>query len=309
MNSRNLFLKQRNKRYPLIFCLFFLTSLGYSQTDSLRKKIEAIVKSKQADVGIAIYNPKSGDTLTLNGGKHYPMQSVFKFHIALAVLSQVDKGKFSLNQKIKIPKKDLLPDLHSPIRDKYPNGATLTLAEILKYTVSQSDNVGCDVLLRLIGGPPVVEDYFAKNNFKDISIKINEEVMQNNWDLQFQNWTTPKAANQVLATFYTNDKKLLSAKSHDFIWNVMKQTETGKDRLKGRLPAGTIVAHKTGWSGMNKAGITAATNNVGVVFLPNGQPFYISVFVANSKEDASTNERIIADIAKAAWDYFTAQSH
>ena len=65
------------------------------------------------------------------------MQSVFKFHIALAVLSQIDKGKLSFNQKIKIDKKDLLPNLYSPIRDENPNGATLTISKILKYTVSK----------------------------------------------------------------------------------------------------------------------------------------------------------------------------
>ncbi|MBK8388840.1 MAG: serine hydrolase, partial [Saprospiraceae bacterium] len=78
------------------------------------------------------------------------------------------------------------------MREKYPEGASLTIAEISEYTVSQSDNVGCDVLLCLLGGPSKVEKHFKKNGFKDIAIKINEEVMQNNWDLQFQNWTTPK---------------------------------------------------------------------------------------------------------------------
>ena len=101
------------------------------------------------------------------------MQSVFKFHIALAVLSQIDQGNFSLNQKIKIEKKDLTPNLYSPIRDKYPNGTILPISKILEYTVSQSDNVGCDLLLKLIGGPQVVEEYFIKNNIKDVSIKIN----------------------------------------------------------------------------------------------------------------------------------------
>ena len=258
-------------------------------------------------MGVAIYGLGNGDTLTLNGNKHYPMQSVFKFHIALAVLSRIDKGGFSFDQKIEIAKKDLLPGLYSPIRDKYPNGATLMVSEIMEYAVSKSDNVGCDVLLRLLGGPAVVDGFFARNNFKDISIKINEEVMQNNWDMQFQNWTTPKTANEVLAAFYHNKKNLLSAKSHGFIWKVMKETETGKEKLKGQLPKGTVVAHKTGWSGVNKEGITAASNDIGIVFLPNGQHFFISVFVAGSKEDTATNEKIIADIAKAAWDYFAAK--
>lgn len=289
------------------FLIIFLAGTAHSQTDSLRRKIENIIKTKRADVGVAICGLESGDTVTLNGNRHYPMQSVFKFPIALAVLSQIDKGRFSFSQKIEIPKKDLLPGLYSPIRDKHPDGAILTIAEILEYTVSKSDNVGCDVLLRLIGGPQAVENYFAKNNFKDISIKINEEVMQNNWDMQFKNWTTPKAANEVLSHFYHNKKNALSKKSHGFIWKVMKETETGKEKLKGQLPKGTVVAHKTGWSGTNKEGITAASNDIGIVFLPQGQHFFISVFVANSKEDAATNERIIADIAKAAWDYFAAK--
>ncbi len=289
------------------FLIIFLAGTAHSQTDSLRRKIENIIKTKRADVGVAICGLERGDTVTLNGNRHYPMQSVFKFPIALAVLSQIDKGRFSFSQKIEIPKKDLLPGLYSPIRDKHPDGAILTIAEILEYTVSKSDNVGCDVLLRLIGGPQAVENYFAKNNFKDISIKINEEVMQNNWDMQFKNWTTPKAANEVLSHFYHNKKNALSKKSHGFIWKVMKETETGKEKLKGQLPKGTVVAHKTGWSGTNKEGITAASNDIGIVFLPQGQHFFISVFVANSKEDAATNERIIADIAKAAWDYFAAK--
>lgn len=288
--------------------LLFYTCTSSAQTsDSFRLELLQIVSSKNAVVGISITGNNGNDTLTINGEGHYPMQSVFKFHIALAVLSQIDKGKFSLDQKIEIPKKDLLPGLYSPIRDKYPEGTTLTIAEILEYTVSQSDNVGCEILLRLIGGPHAVEDYFTENNFKDISIKFNEEQQQGNRELQFQNWTTPVAANEVLASFYYNKENLLSQKSHDFIWKVMRETETGANRLKGELPEGTVVAHKTGSSGTNKDNVTEATNDIGIVFLPNGKYFIISVFVTDSRENAETNEKIIADIAKAAWDYFTAK--
>lgn len=295
------------KRLLLTAVLFLLISFkNNAQTiDSLQKRIEQIIETKNVVVGVSITGNDGKDELAVNGEMHLPMQSVFKFPIALAVLSEIDKGKLSLDQKIKISKKDVSTEIYSPIKDEYPNGATLTIAEILKYTVSLSDNVGCDVLLRLLGGPQVVENYFIKNNFKDISIKINEEVMQNNWDLQFQNWTTPSAFNKIIQSFYYNKSKLLSQKSHDFIWKVMIETETGQKRLKGDLPAGTVVAHKTGWSGTHKTtGITAAVNDVVVVFLPNGKPFFISVFITASKEDIATNEKIIAEITKAAWDYF-----
>lgn len=276
--------------------------------NTLRQKIKQIVASKNAVVGVSISNNRGKEILSINGKKHFPLQSVFKFHIALVMLSEIDKGKFTLDQKIEIPKKDLLPGLYSPIRDQYPEGVTLTIAEIMEYTVSASDNVGCDVLLRLLGGAQEVEKYFAKNKFKDISIKINEEVQQGNWDMQFQNWTTPKAANKVLQAFFDNKKNLLSKTSYDFIWKTMRETSTGVNRLKGQLPENTVVAHKTGTSGTNKqTGITAAVNDIGIIFLPNGEHFFISVFVTDSKENADTNEKIIADIGKASWDYFTSK--
>ncbi len=293
----------------LVFLLVANQTFAQSK-DDLRRKIEQIASSKKAVVGVSIISNDGKDKISVNGEKHLPMQSVFKFHIGLLMMSEIDKGKFSLDQKIEIKKDELLPGLYSPIREKYPEGATLTIAEILEYTVSQSDNVGCDVLLKLLGGPLAVENYFVKNKFKDIAIKINEETMQNNWDLQFRNWTTPEAASKVLQAFFYNKKKYLSQKSYDFIWRLMRETSTGANRLKGQLPEGTVVAHKTGFSGTNKqTGVTAAVNDIGIVFLPNGKHFFISVFVTDSKEDTEANERLIAEIAKAGWDYFNSKTN
>jgi beta-lactamase class A/beta-lactamase class A VEB len=273
----------------------------------LRNKIEQIVSDKNAIVGVSIIGDSGKDTLSLNGERHFPLQSVFKFHIALAVLSEIDKGKFSLNQKIEIGKDELLPeDFWSPLRDENPNGGSFTIARLIQYSVSQSDNVACDVLIRLIGTPKTVEEYFKKNNIQDIAITFNEEDMQARWENMFQNWTTPKTASETLKMFYSNESSLLSKDSYEFIWKTMKETTTGKNRLKGQLPEETIVAHKTGWSGTNKeTGITAAVNNIGIVFLPNGDHFVISVFVTESKENFETNEKIISDIAKATYDFYT----
>ncbi|MBK7708096.1 MAG: class A beta-lactamase, subclass A2 [Acidobacteria bacterium] len=289
--------------------LIFSTQAFAQSKDKLRRQIEEIASTKKAVVGVSISDAGGKSIVLVNGDKRFPMQSVFKFPIGLKMLAEIDKGTFSLDQKIEIKKSELLPGLYSPIREKYPEGTTLSVAEILEYTVSMSDNVGCDVLLKLVGGPLAVENYFAGNNFENISIRINEEVMQGDWNRQFENWTTPKAAGNVLRAFYDNKRKLLSAKSHEFIWRVMRETSTGANRLKGQLPAGTVVAHKTGWSGTNKeSGITAAVNDIGIVFLPNGKHYFISVFVTESKEDFAANEKIIADISKAAWDYFLAKT-
>jgi len=278
------------------------------KTDLLRNKIEQILSDKNAVVGVSIIGNNGKDRLSLHGNRRFPMQSVFKFHIALAVLSEIDKGKLSLDQKIVIGKDELLPeDFWSPLRDENPNGGTFTIERLIQYSVSHSDNTACDVLIRLIGTPKTVEEYIKKSGINDIQITSNEEEMQARWENMFQNWTTPRAASETLKLFYENKNNLLSKSSYDFFWKTNKETTTGKNRIRGQLPKGTVVPHKTGWSGTNKeTGITAAVNNIGIVFLPNGEYFIISVFVSESKENFDTNEKIIADIAKATYDFYTA---
>jgi len=291
----------------LLLLLITSCQTSKNKTDLLRNKLEQIVSDKNAVVGVSIIGNNGKDTLSLHGDRRFPMQSVFKFHIALAVLSEIDKGKLSLDQKIEIGKDELLPeDFWSPLRDENPNGGSFTIERLIQYSVSHSDNTACDVLIRLIGTPKTVEEYIKKSGIDDIQITFNEEEMQAKWENMFQNWTTPKAASETLKLFYENRSNLLSKGSYDFFWKTNKETTTGANRIKGQLPNKTIVAHKTGWSGTNKeTGITAAVNNLGIVFLPNGDYFIISVFVSESKENFNTNEKIIADIAKATYDFYT----
>ena len=286
-----------------LFTSSFVTS---QKTVSLRKQIEQLLATKNARVGVSFSGIEKQDTLTINGSSHFPLQSVFKFPIALKVLHLVDQKKLSLDQKIYIPKSDLLPDTWSPLRDKYPDGnVKIPLAEIIRFMVSESDNNACDILLRLVGGAKTVNDYIHELGIKNIAIRYNEEEMHREWNVQFYNWTTPVATTRLLKLFY--DGKILSAKSYDFLWKVMCETSTGKERIKGQLPTGTLVAHKTGTSGTNAQGITAAINDIGIVRLPNGNHFVISVYVSNSKENTQTNEKIISDISKLVWDYFVSE--
>lgn len=290
------------KRTLLFLSLYLFFFSGFSQ-DILKEKIAQIVKTKRAIVGVGIMNLENGDTLTLNGNAHFPMQSVYKFHLGLAVLNQVDKGKLALNQDIFISKADMIPNLYSPLREKYPEGnLNLPLKEILKYTVSQSDNVGCDLLFKLIGGTEIANNFIHNLGVKEVAILDPEVRIQSDWSLQYKNYSTPFAAVQLLQKFYK--QKILSKNSQDFMCKAMFETTTGPNKIKGLLPSKAKLAHKTGFSGKNKEGLTGATNDIGIITLPNGKQFAMAVFVSNSLEDEITNDKIIAEIALAAWDYY-----
>jgi beta-lactamase class A len=203
------------KFFLLIFTTLFYTQI-FGQTE-LRQKIEQIISTKKADVGVSILNLENGDTLSFNGKIHYPMISVFKFHIALTVLNKVDKGELSLKQKLFIKKSELLENTWSPFREKHPNGdITISLKEALQLTIAVSDNNLCDILIRLVGGVKTIDNFI---NNSDFIIKNDEEGMHQNWDAQFLNTTTPIFSTQLLKSFFEN--KLLTKKSTKFLYKTM----------------------------------------------------------------------------------------
>lgn len=268
----------------------------------LKQQVQQIAAAIDGETGVAVIDLKHQQLFSFNGDKHFPMQSVFKFPLAVAVMDRVDKGILALNQKISLTKKDLLPGTHSPLRDKYENkNASVTLKEIISATVSQSDNNGCDVLFRLLGGPKKVHDYIQSIGVKHMNIVATEEDMHKEWDIQYNNWSTPVAMAELLRIFYQGN--ILTAAAHDTLWQVMTETTTGTKRLKALLPEGTIIGHKTGTSG-TKNGLTAAINDAGIIILPNGNAFAITVFVANSRATTEKMEEVIARIGKTVWDSF-----
>jgi beta-lactamase class A len=288
------------RKLLLIFVIVVFTHITKAQKDSLRFRISTIAKQITGQVGVAIMDLETNDTLLYNVDGIFPMQSVYKFPLALAVLDQVDKGKLSLDQKIKLKKRDVLPNTWSPLAEKYPEGnVDVSLRDLLMYTITHSDNNGCDILFRLIGGPSKVNRYVHMHGVKEMAIVATEEEMHKSWNVQFDNWCKPRAMLQLLEMFY--HKKLLSPSSQQFLWERMVETSTGPKRIKGLLPEKTIVAHRTGLSDISSEGVRAAVNDVGIVQLPNGKHFAIVVYVSRSKDEIKKIENVIAEISLAAY--------
>ena len=163
--------------------LMQLCALSFIQAQSLahlKEDILEVLKDKKATVGVAITGSSPQDTISVNGDRHLPMQSVFKFHLAMSVLNQVDQGKLNLNDSIYIDQAtiDTYSHLWGALRKKYPNGGKVTIAEMIQYTVALSDNLGCDLLFEQIGGVDALSSYLGSIGIVDIAIRHNELVMQ-----------------------------------------------------------------------------------------------------------------------------------
>jgi beta-lactamase class A len=272
----------------------------------LQQQIRSIAADAHGKVSVACALPGSSLNCDLDPTAHPPMQSVFKLPLVLTVLHQVEQGKFSLDQPIQFLPEDLiLPKPYSPLQDKYPNaGVDVPLRTLLQITVSLSDNTAADILLRLAGGArsasgtTVVSDYVASLGVTGFELKDGERALHRETALQYRNWFEPQGAVELLRRI--NDHSPLTAEHTRLLLGWMVPANRS-GRLDGDMPEGTKVAHKSGTSDVDN-GVAHATNDIGLIALPDGRQLAIAVFVTDSTADEKTRMKVIARIGRAAYD-------
>ena len=267
---------------------------------SLDLQIRQIAAQAHGKVSVACSLPEASLNCDLNPTAHPPMQSVFKLPLAVAILHQVEAGKFTLDQPVRFRPEDLiLPKPYSPLQDKYPNaGVDVPLRTLLEMTVSLSDNTAADILLRLASGPEAVNAYIDSLGITGFHLRDGERSLHRDKSLQYRNWFEPRGAVQFLCLL--RDRSPLSEDHTALILGWMRSSRI-KSRLGGDLPEGTDVAHKSGTSDVEN-GVAAATNDIGLITLPDHRQLAIAVFITDSTADEGTRDRVIARIGRAAFD-------
>ena len=287
-----------------LITLFMFTL--FQATSPLSGTFADIAATSGGRVGVSVQPIESGERDGLNAAERFPMQSVYKLPIAMAILDQVEHNTLTLRQGVTLTAKDMRPAaFHSPLRDAHPHGGVdLSVQELVRAALVESDGVASDVLLRLAGGGPRVTAYLRGLGIRDMAVATSEMTMSQDAKAQYRNYSTPDAAVDVLKALYAG--RGMAASARDMLLEYMTASTPGPKRLKGLLPANTVVAHKTGTDG-TRHGVTAATNDIGIVTLPDGRHLAIAVFVKDSTADQATREATIAKIARAAFDRWTSR--
>ena len=178
----------------------------------------------------------------------------------------------------------------------------MSIADLLKYTLQQSDNNACDILFNYQGGPDSVNRYIQSLGIRDCEITHTENDMHEDLDLCYSNWSTPLAAAKLLEIF--RRKTLFDEAYKNFIYQTMVECKTGQDRLVAPLAdKGVVIGHKTGTGDLNAKGQQIGCNDIGFVLLPDGRTYSIAVFVKDSEESFAENSKIIADISRIVYKY------
>ena len=301
--------------------------------DSIHGSLERIARRVGGHVGVSAIHLESGTRISLNGERAFPMASVSKIPMALEFLHRVDEGEIRLTELVVVPPTDFRPG-NSPLARWYGRrAARLTVDSLFSLMLGVSDNTATDVILRMSGGPDaatrrvralgvegvrvdrseartfgdlvgipdtVPETELFRSNYYRLRQALpleHREAARERYGYDPRDTATPNGMAQLLA--HMHDGAGLAPSSQARLLEVMTKTRTGRKRLKGLLPSGTEVAHKTGT-------MAAAINDVGIVTLPEGAGHLaVAVFVNTLRATKWRRERTIAQMSKVLHDYFT----
>ncbi len=281
-----------------IFALLLMLTAPLSAQTSLHQQIAEVAKDAKGTVYVACSLPGTQLDCDLNERGHPPMQSTFKFPLAMAVLHQIELGKLQLDQPIRFLKSDRSVT-YSPLQDEFPEAdVDVPLRKLIMLSVETSDNSATDIELRLIGGPAVLQRYLDSLGLAAIHQQDSERTLHSDQKLQYRDYAEPTAMVALLRLLA--DHSPLNRDYTALLNTWMLEATSGPQRIRGLLPVGTPVAHKTGSSG-EEFGMIPATNDVGLITLPDGRRLAVAIFVSDAHADQATCEAVIARIAQAIY--------
>ena len=279
-----------------------VTDQGLEAKEALRKGLLDSAANYDLRVGLSVIELETGDSLLFLQQERFAMQSVYKFPLALAVLDKVERGELSLDHRLFFNKKVLDRYGWSPLKKQNPKSEfTLSVDSVIMYMIAYSDNLACDKLFDLIGGPAMAQNFMRQKGFKDIDIKFTEAQVGEDYRRMDSNACKPAMMSSLLRDFF--EGKIIQQNHRDYLLNYMINDSSSHKRILGLLPKEIKVAHKTGTGGTGDT-LMIACNDIGIVYLPNGRHLALSVFTGNGHGSYESIERCIAVLSKQVVLYY-----
>jgi beta-lactamase class A len=316
--------------------LITTASIAFAATDPAltrrEQQMEYVAHVTDGVTGASALHIETGRSVSMRGAEAFPMASAFKLPVAVQILSLVDEGKLTLDKMVSLSPPDLHPGSGRLTELFFHPGVSLSIANLMELALVISDNTAADILLREAGGPAAVIARMRTIGLTGIRIDRSTAVLISDWQgaknlPPESQWTrelwdklydavperdhmrarrtetgdpkdtaTPDDMTKLLLRLWK--REILTPASAAILLDIMDRCQTGKSRIKGLLPPGTDVAHKTGSLG-------GVANDIGFMALPGDAGHVaISVFTKGSVRPEEVSERAIAEISRTVYDYF-----
>jgi beta-lactamase class A len=310
----------------------FLLAASDPSLTRLERQIQFVAQATDGILGASAVHIESGRSVSVRGDEGFPMASAFKVPVAVQIMTMVDQGKITLGKMVTLTAADIHPGSGEITQLLFHPGVSLSIENLMEMMLVISDNSAADVMLREAGGPEAVTARMKELGLPGIRVDRSTAILISDWtgaknippETQWNREMWSKLYNAVPNSEHMQARRAEMTDPKDtatpddmtkllaHIWNkdlftpgpahellaIMKRCQTGKARIKGMLPAGTEVAHKTGSLG-------GVVNDVGVITLPNDLGHVaVSIFTKSSTKPEDAAEKAVAEVARTIYDYF-----
>jgi beta-lactamase class A len=235
-------------------------------------EIEARVGGR---IGVFALDTGTGRQLAHRPDERFAMCSTFKWALAAAILTRVDRGQLSLDERVPYgsSSSDLLE--HAPITSAHVAEGSMAIDALAQASVTVSDNTAANLLLTKVGGPAGFTEFVRQQGDSVTRLDRNELALNSNEPGDLRDTTSPRAMVGLMRRVLCADA--LSSASRERLLGWLRACETGKNRLRAGLPRDWTTGDKTG------TGLRCAVNDVAITWPPGRAPILIAAYMSDGE--------------------------
>jgi beta-lactamase class A len=277
---------------------------GRCEEPSLEGRLTSLAKAHKGKVAIAVKHLCTGDSFYLNADEPMPTASLIKLAVMVETYQQALDGKVSLADKVTLHDADKVPG-SGILTDHFSDGASFSLRDAVRLMIAFSDNTATNLVLDKVG---IREVNKRMESLGLPNTKINAKVFRGSTTSVAPERTkkfglgstTAREMATLMEKIQAGD--IVSPAARQVMLTHLRKCED-KDKFTRLLPAGVVVAHKTG-------SVSDARTDAGVIYLPDG-PVVLCVLTNDNADHAwrpdNAGNLFCARAAKEVYDYFAAK--
>ena len=255
----------------------------------LEKKINSEIETFGQETAVVIKDLSNGWTISIGADKLFPSASLVKVPIMASLFSVSKEKRLDLKQCLVLRNKNKV--LGSGILKTYASGTEFDLESLVEIMVTQSDNTAANMLIDYLG-LEALNDYFKKLGLNNTNL-VRKMMDFKSRQEGLENFTSAYDVAYLLEEIYNH--KLIDGVFSQKCLDILKKQKL-RDRIPARLPADTIVAHKTGLE-------RGVCHDAGIVFTPGGD-FIVCVLTRHNYKVSRPAKKFISQVSLDVYNYY-----
>lgn len=280
-----------------IYCCVAVSVVAEAKTDlslSSQKKIAMLEMQYGGRIGLYALDTSTHAKIEYHARERFPIYCTAKMMGVSAILQKSVSDKTLLQRKVTYTARDLIE--WSPITSKHVADG-MTVYQLCKATISVSDNTAMNLLLKILGGPPALNEFAHSIGNKKFNLKSwwpNEATWQ--WGDK-RDTATPEAMGKSLKKLVLDD--VLPLPQRTLLTNWLKEDQVGDKRIRAGTPKRWVVGDKTG-TGFYDGGMA----DIGVIWPAKCKPIVVAVYYKKDQKNAPKQQKIIAQATRIVLNQF-----